>query len=80
MKKYDEDKKIENIVCNCCGREIAPADASEQAAFLVVRQEWGYFSKWDGCCHSFDICEDCYEKMMENWMYPPVIEERTELL
>ena len=80
MKKYDEDKKREIIVCNCCGQEIAAADACEKAEFLSVHKTWGYFSKWDGCCHSFDICEDCYEEMIQSWVFPPDVEEKTELL
>ncbi|MGN0204001.1 MAG: hypothetical protein ACI4BB_05635 [Coprococcus sp.] len=80
MKKYDEDNKEEMIICNCCGRTITWAGSSDKAAFLEVNQEWGYFSKWDGCSHSFHMCEQCYEKMIGTWVYPPDIKEKTELL
>lgn len=80
MKKYDEYNKKEMIICNCCGSVIADADSSDKAVFLAVSKVWGYFSKWDGCRHSFHICEHCYEKMIHTWVYPPDCEEETELL
>jgi hypothetical protein len=80
MKKYDKSTQIEWIGCNCCGQKIASQQESERASFLSVSKVWGYFSKWDGSRHSFDICEACYEKMVQGWKYPPDIEEETELL
>lgn len=80
MRKYDKDKEKEIIICNGCGKIIAAAENSDKAAFLSVRQRWGYFSKWDGCSHSFELCENCYEKMTENWIYPPDMTEETELI
>lgn len=79
MKKYDEKIKKEVLICNCCGQTIIPTDESDRTSFLNVRQTWGYFSKWDGSTHSFQICEKCYEKMIQSWCYPPDIEEVTEL-
>ena len=80
MKKYDEIIKKEVFVCNCCGEQIAAVDESDRAAFLDVRKAWGYFSKWDGCIHHFHICEKCYEKMIQSWLYPPDVAEQTELM
>lgn len=80
MKKYDKIMNREMIVCNCCGQVIAPYDDCRQTDFLSVRKAWGYFSKWDGCMHSFDICMDCYEKLSQAWVYPPETEGMTELL
>ena len=76
----DEIIKKEVFVCNCCGELIAAVDESDRAAFLDVRKAWGYFSKWDGCIHHFHICEKCYEKMIQSWLYPPDVAEQTELM
>lgn len=80
MKKYDDIIKKEVFVCNCCGGKIAVADEIDKVDFLDVRKTWGYFSKWDGCIHQFHLCEKCYERMIQNWCYPPDEEEETELI
>jgi protein-arginine kinase activator protein McsA len=80
MKRYDEETKTEWMICNCCGQKIARQQEYDRVAVLTVSKVWGYFSKWDGSRHSFDICEDCYEKMIQSWKYPPDREEETELL
>ena len=44
----------------------------DHASFLTVEKEWGYFSdKKDGRIHRMDICESCYEKMVEKFVIPP---------
>ena len=78
MRKYDLKTKKEMFICNCCGQEIGAVDEKDRVSFLDVRQTWGYFSKWDGCTHTFHICEICYEKMIQAWCYPPDVEEVTE--
>jgi len=50
----------------------------DRAAFLDVSKAWGYFSKWDGCIHRFQLCENCYGKMIQTWCYLPDEEEQTE--
>lgn len=55
MKKYDEISKKEVYICNCCGQMIASVDECDRAAFLDVSKAWGYFSKWDGCIHRFQL-------------------------
>ena len=71
MKKYDEISKKEVYICNCCGQMIASVDECDRAAFLDVSKAWGYFSKWDGCIHRFQLCENCYGKMIQTWCYLP---------
>ena len=70
--------KKEVYICNCCGQMIASVDECDRAAFLDVSKAWGYFSKWDGCIHRFQLCENCYGKMIQTWCYLPDEEEQTE--
>jgi len=37
-------------------------------------------SEKDGECHSFDLCEPCYDKMTAAFVLKPEIKEETELL
>ena len=78
MKQYDEISKNEVYICTCCGQMIASVDECDRAAFLDVSKAWGYFSKWDGCIHRFQLCENCYGKMIQTWCYLPDEEEQTE--
>lgn len=81
MRKYREgtERKPIEIICNCCGRRLAFADGipSEEACSVAVR--WGYFSKKDGEHHSFDLCEECYDKLIKSFEVPPEIELQTEI-
>ena len=36
----------------------------------------GYFSKKDGIRHRFDLCEDCYDKLVQGFVLP--VEETAE--
>ena len=36
---------------------------------------WGYFSKKDGETHSFDLCEECYDKWIGGFQIPVGIQE-----
>ena len=41
---------------------------------------WDYFSEKDGERHSFDLCEECYDELVNQFRIPVEVEEQTELL
>ena len=48
--------------------------------FLMVEKQWGYFSKdKDGLRHKFCLCEDCYDRLLSQFVLPAEAEEVTEL-
>jgi len=51
------------VICNGCGREIP----WETADHFHGEKTWGYFSEKDGRQDGFDLCEDCYDKLTENF-------------
>lgn len=67
MREYkitmQEEKILSRIVCNGCGREIA-LDSTDH---FHGEKTWGYFSEKDGRQDSFDLCEECYDKLTENF-------------
>lgn len=69
-----------NMVCNCCGKSFAVLNEIPQEDFLHIKKQWGYFSKRDGMIHEFLVCEECYEKWLENFVIPPDEKQATELL
>lgn len=69
------------IYCNCCGGNICPEKEKGTTSFLTIEKEWGYFSeKKDGMVHRMDICEKCYEKMIQSFIIPPDKKHITEYL
>jgi hypothetical protein len=74
MRKHDE------IYCNKCKKQIKSSQGIEREGVLRVEKTWGYFSGKDGEKHSFDLCEDCYDRMIQEFAIPVEKEELTELL
>ena len=74
-------RKDQKIYCNCCGKMICLLSEKDRTSFLTVEKEWGYFSdKKDGRIHRMDICESCYEKMVEKFVIPPEEKQVTEFV
>lgn len=82
MRLYlDEKNKIlQKIVCNQCGRELKLQNGIVQEGVFHGEARWGYFSEKDGEHHSFDLCESCYEKLMNGFQIPVTVMAQTELL
>ena len=80
MKKYDINGRLTKVVCNGCGQNIPCSGNIIIGAALSFRAEWGYFSDKDGQVHNFDICENCYDKIVKNFTIPVDIQEKTEFL
>lgn len=82
MRQYlDHNKKtLEKIVCNQCGRELKLENGIVQEGVFRGEARWGYFSGKDGEKHFFDLCEECYDRMIANFLIPATMEDETELL
>ena len=73
MQRSKSMKKTE-IICHCCGKIIGQAD------YLHIEKEWGYFSDKDGECHSFDLCEKCFDRLELKFKIPADVWETTTLI
>lgn len=80
MRKYGKEKKIEQLICNKCGKEIKVHHGIIQEGVFQVDYLWNYFSNKDGEIQRFDLCEECYDQMIAAFRYMPEKEEATELL
>lgn len=82
MKEYTVIKTntIDKLFCNCCGREIPVENGITQEGVLSIRQPWGYFSEKDGQVHSFDLCEECYDRITSKFKIPVEVDVSTELV
>ena len=78
MRKYDttEKQKLIKVVCNKCGNELKIENGMLKEGHYQGEVNWGYFSNKDGMCHSFDLCEKCYDAIVSSFCVP--IDERLE--
>ncbi len=68
--KMQETKEIEKIICNRCGKIISVTNEMLSEDVLSVEKRWGYFSDKDNEVHEFDLCEDCYDKIVADFLFP----------
>lgn len=82
MRKYQETDKdrLIQVVCNGCGRKLRVENGYLKEGCFTADQAFGYFSKRDGVRHRFDLCEECYEKLLEQFSVPVEETEERELL
>ena len=82
MRKYLDDKKtvLAAVICNKCKKELNVKNGILKEGCFDVNAAFGYFSRKDGQLHSFDLCEDCYDKMTAEFEIPVECEESKELL
>ncbi len=67
-------------ICNGCGKELCQDLGASMAEYLHVTKEWGYFSRKDGIRQEWNLCEDCYDRLLKNFRIPAVSTEMTELV
>lgn len=73
-------KNENKVFCNCCGREMNTENEIIKEGIFSVKYQFGYFSKKDGQVHEFDMCEECYNKMITDFKIPCSVSETKEYL
>ena len=82
MRIYQDNDKRElaAVICNKCKKELKVAGGILMEGCFRGNIRFGYFSNRDGNEHSFDLCEECYEEMIDGFAIPVEEEELNELL
>lgn len=82
MRKYSDEGslRLEEVVCNACGRQLRVENDILREGCYSGDSLFGYFSRRDGMRHRFDLCEDCYDKIIEKFKVPVEETEARELL
>ena len=62
-------------ICNKCGKEIRLAGGVLEEDMLEVEKRWGYFSGKDNRRDRFELCEECYDELLESFLIPAESEE-----
>lgn len=81
MRKYirkltvGNKKVVDEILCNICGHVVSSrkSGATKSLDYVSIRKRWGYSSNKDGQIHRIDICETCYDKLVNNLIIPPSV-------
>ncbi len=73
-------RKGKRLFCNVCGKELKIERGILKEGVFEATQEWGYFSNKDIEVHQFDICEHCYDNMIDSFMIPVTIKKKNEYL
>lgn len=82
MRKYQagQEQILTQVLCNQCGRELKVENGYLKEGCFTADANFGYFSQKDGKIFHFDLCEECFDKMIACFAVPAEIDEETELL
>lgn len=62
--------------CDFCGKELDQYDTQENFGFH--HSHIGYGSQYDGENIDIDLCCDCFDKMMEEYVEPKLKKNNTQ--
>lgn len=68
------------MICNKCGKKLECKDGILHEDGLFVTKEWGYFSDKDLQVHRFNLCERCYDELMESFVVPAEVSDKRSVL
>ncbi len=74
------EEKLEQVTCNQCGRQLQMKDGIVREGCFSVHYKFDYFSNKDGYIYSFDLCEACFDKLVNGFQNPVRIMETKEFL
>lgn len=82
MRKYkkQETEKVAEVFCNRCGKKLRVENGIIMEGVFPGSIVWGYFSGKDAQRHEFDLCEDCYDAVTEEFSIPVDKKNEKELL
>lgn len=82
MRTYLNENKNElaAVICNCCKKELLVKNGNLHEECVHISHDFGYFSERDGETQQFDLCEECYSKIIARFQIPVESKERMELL
>ena len=69
---------MSEIRCNMCGRKIIFGEKQDNEDYLLIRKEWGYFSRKDGKRYTIRMCEECFDRFVDDCVVSPEIDDVTE--
>ncbi|MDD6810550.1 MAG: hypothetical protein PUD93_01585 [Lachnospiraceae bacterium] len=76
----EKEKELVTVLCNQCQKELLVENGILKEECIHITHDFGFFGKRDGeTCH-FDLCENCFHKMIAKFQIPADWQDRKELL
>ena len=75
-----KENKLTAVICNCCNKNLLVENGILKEECIHVSHDFGFFGERDGETHQFDLCEECYTKIIARFQTPVESKERSELL
>lgn len=82
MRRYEgeNNRTLMRAVCNQCRKELKVENGYLKEGCFSADVTFGYFSHKDGTKHHFDLCEECYDKLVGQFAIPVEESRNTELI
>lgn len=69
MRKYKKvlKEEVDDVICDICNKSCMIDNCSQDifmAEFAILEASWGYCSKKDETRNKLEICENCYDKII----------------
>lgn len=73
-------KEVKSFCCNSCGKQLKVENGILMEDAFEAVKEWGYFSGRDLEVHRFNLCEDCYNRLISQFQIPVEVRRKLEVL
>lgn len=80
MRKYNQENELSIVICNKCKKNLKVENGILKEGCFHTEYHFDYFSLKDGQKHDFDLCEACYDKLLESFLIPAEISDESVLL
>ena len=80
QEKEQKETELVKVFCNQCGRKLLVDEGILKEGCFSIDYRFDYFSNKDGYIYSFDLCEECFDKMISGFQNPAQIMEIKEFL
>ena len=64
-------QEIDEVICNYCGNKIDTDSLGYRKDYIHIEKRWGYNSEKDGDFTEIDICEKCFDKILNDCKVMP---------
>ena len=67
MKFFREKtvKVLDTIYCDACGKNCSIIEPTHEHEYAKIEATWGYFSEQDGTRYDIEICESCFNEVLD---------------
>ena len=80
MREYGAGNKLKKAICNNCKKELRVERGILKEGIFEGIHTFGFFSNKDGMTHKFDLCEECYDRMVGRFLIPVTEIEEKEIM